>query len=86
MESHERLTEDAEAKLLEEAVQISYRKAGEEISLTDEVSKQTVKNKLHKLTFPQQKEKKPEKKAVEYLYIDADEDHVSCSSKRRRGI
>lgn len=39
IESHERLTEDAEAKLLEEAVQTSYRKAGEETSLTDQVSK-----------------------------------------------
>ena len=85
VESHERLTEDAEAKLLEEAVQTSYRKAGEEISLTDQVSKQTVKNKLHKLTFPQQKEEKPEKKAVEFLYIDADEDHVSLQFKEKKG-
>ena len=84
IESHERLTEDAEAKLLEEAVQTSYRKAGEETSLTDQVSKQTVKNKLHKLTFPQQKETKPEKKAVEYLYIDA-EDHVSLQFKEKKG-
>ncbi len=85
IESHERLTEDAEAKLLEEAVQTSYRKAGEETSLTDQVSKQTVKNKLHKLTFPQQKETKPEKKVVEYLYIDADEDHVSLQFKEKKG-
>ena len=85
IESHERLTEDAEAKLLEEAVQTSYRKAGEETSLTDHVSKQTVKNKLHKLTFPQQKETKPEKKVVEYLYIDADEDHVSLQFKKKKG-
>ena len=49
------------------------------------MSKQTVKNKLHKLTFPQQKETKPEKKAVEYLYIDADEDHVSLLFKEKKG-
>ena len=85
IESHERLTEDAEAKLLEEAVQTSYRKAGGETSLTDQVSKQTVKNKLHKLTFPQKEEDKPEKKVVEYLYIDADEDHVSLQFKERKG-
>lgn len=85
IESHERLTEDAEAKLLEEAVQTSYRKAGEETSLTDHVSKQTVKNKLHRLTFPQQKDTKPEKKVVEYLYIDADEDHVSLQFKEKKG-
>ncbi|MCB6414962.1 ISLre2 family transposase [Faecalimonas umbilicata] len=85
IESHERLTEDAEAKLLEEAVQASYRKAGEETSLTDHVSKQTVKNKLHKLTFPQQKEEKAEKKVVDYLYIDADEDHVSLQFNEKKG-
>lgn len=85
IESHERLKEDAEAKLLEEAVQTSYRKAGEETSLTDQVSKQTVKNKLHRLTFPQLEETKPEKKAVEFLYIDADEDHVSLQFKEKKG-
>ena len=85
IESHERLTEDAEAKLLEEAVQTSYRKAGAETSMTDQVSKQTVKNKLHKLTFLQQKEEKPEKKAVDFLYIDADEDHVSLQFKEKKG-
>ena len=45
----ERITEDAEAKLLEEAVQSSYRRGGEEVSLTSEVSKQTVMNKIHAL-------------------------------------
>ena len=48
----ERITEDAEAKLLEEAVQSSYRRGGEEVSLTSEVSKQTVMNKIHALNFP----------------------------------
>ena len=70
IESHERLTED---------------EAGEETSLTDQVSKQTVKNKLHNLTFPQQREEKPEKKAVELLYIDADEDHVPLQFKEKKG-
>ena len=85
IESHERLTEDVEAKLLEEVVQTSYRKAGGETSLTGQVSKQTVKNKLHKLTFPQQKEEKSEKKAAEYLYIDADEDQVPLQFKEKKG-
>lgn len=52
MESHEQLTEDTEAKLLEDAVQTSYRKAGKETSLTVLMSKQTVKNKLYKLVNP----------------------------------
>lgn len=82
---NERLTEDAEARLLEEAVQTSYRRGGEEVSLGAEVSKQTVKNKLHQLEFPKGTEKPKEKKVVEYLYIDADEDHVSLQYKERKG-
>lgn len=73
---HERMTEDAEAKMLEEAVQTSYRKAGKESSLMSEVSKQTVMNKLHVLRFPEY-EHKGKKKVVENLYIDADEDHIA---------
>ncbi len=61
LEPNERFTEDAEAKLLEEAVLTSYRRGGEECSLTSEVSKQTVKNKIHQLEFPKN-EKKPKKK------------------------
>ena len=76
LKRNERLTEDAKARLLQEAVQTSYRRGGEEVSLTSEVSKQTVKNKIHSLKFPKQ-EKTETKKEVEYLYIEADEDHVS---------
>lgn len=85
LDEHERMTEDAEANLLEEAVQTSYRRGGEEVSLTAEVSKQTVKNKLHELTFPKNEEALKEKKAVEYLYIDADEDHVSLQFREKKG-
>lgn len=82
--SHQRITEDAEAKMLEEAVQTSYRRGGEEASLTTDVSRQTVKNKIHQLEFPQMEEPE-EKKKVEYLYIDADEDHVSLQFRERKG-
>ncbi len=84
LEPHERFTEDAEARMLLEAVQTSYRKAGEETSLMSDVSKETVMNKLHALEFPE--EPKPaEKKVVDYLYIDADEDHVSLQYKEKKG-
>ena len=81
----ERITEDAEAKLLEEAVQSSYRRGGEEVSLTSEVSKQTVMNKIHALNFPKNEEKPEHKKVVDYLYIDADEDHVSLQFREKKG-
>ena len=69
IEEHERMTEDTEAKMFEEAVQTSYRKAGAQASLGDSVSKQTVKNKIHKLEFNYTYEEKAEKKQVDYLYI-----------------
>ncbi|MCD7723988.1 MAG: ISLre2 family transposase [Clostridiales bacterium] len=85
LEPHEQMTEDAEAKMLEEAVQTSYRKAGEETSLSESnVSKETVMNKLHALKFPEAP-KPAEKKVVDYLYIDADEDHVALQFKEKKG-
>ena len=82
---NEMLTEDAEAKLLEEAVQTSYRRGGENASLTAEVGKQTVKNKIHGLEFPKNEEKPERKKAVDYLCIDADEDHISLQFREKKG-
>lgn len=84
LEKHERMTEDAEAKMFEEAVRTSYRRGGEESSLMTQVSKQTVKNKIHKLEFPVNTEK-PQKKVVDYLYIDADEDHISLQFREKKG-
>ena len=82
---HERMTEDAQALLFQEAVQTSYRRGGESCSLTAEVSRQTVKNKIHQLEFPPEKESPFRKKEVEYLYIDADEDHISLQFRKEKG-
>ena len=82
---HERMTEDAQALLFQEAVQTSYRRGGEGCSLTAEVSRQTVKNKIHQLEFPPEKESPFRKKEVEYLYIDADEDHISLQFRKEKG-
>lgn len=85
MESHERLTEDAEAKMLEEAVDTSYQKAGRRTSVCANVSKQTVKNKIHALKFREEPSVRAEKKKVDFLYIDADEDHVSLQFQNQKG-
>ena len=83
--SHQRMTGDAKERLLTEAVQTSYRKAGEETCLNEEwVSKQTVKNVIHSLDFPEAEPPK-EKKAVDYLYIDADEDHIALQFQKEKG-
>ena len=84
-EKHERISEDALAKMLKEAVQTSYRRGGEATSLTTDVKKQTVKNKIHELEFPRNEEKPEKKKEVDYLYIEADEDHSSLQFREKRG-
>ncbi len=83
--SHQRMTEDAKERLLTEAAQTSYRKAGEETCLNEEwVSKQTVKNMIHHLDFPEAEAPK-EKRDVDYLYIDADEDHIALQFQKEKG-
>lgn len=82
---HVRMTEDAEAKILEEAVRSSYRKGGENAAITEDmVSKETVMAKIHALRFPRA-EAQPEKKALKYLYRDADEDHVALQYLEKKG-
>lgn len=83
--SNQRMTDDAVANMLKEAVQTSYRRGGEECSLMSEITKQSVKNKLHDLEFPKVDKKLKEKKRVEYLYIEADEDHVSLQFHSHKG-
>ena len=86
IEKHARMTEDAEAELLKETVLTSYQKGGISVCISDEfVSKETVKNKIHALEFPENKEVLEEKKVVDYLYIDADEDHVSLQFHEKKG-
>lgn len=85
LEKHACMTADAETRILEEAVENSYRKEGKWASIgMESVSKQTVMNKIHQLNLPEVMAAK-EKKAVPYLYIDADEDHVSLQYLEKKG-
>ncbi len=62
LEKHERITEDALARMLKESVQTSYRRGGEETSLTTDVKKTDCKKiRSMRLNFLKNKEK-PEKK------------------------
>ena len=84
LEHHTRITEDAEARILQEASESSYRKGGANASINgDSISKEAVMNKLHKLEFP--KVKAEEKKELKTIYIDADEDHVSLQYLEHKG-
>lgn len=84
-ERGERLTEDAVARIYEEAAESSYRKGGMNASISGvEVSKETVMDKLHTLRFPPV-ETPEEKRQVKTLYIDADEDHVALQYLDKKG-
>lgn len=82
--AHERLTEDALTRMLLEAAHAPYWKAGEAACFLDTLSRQTVGNHLHDLDFPPE-EVAEEKRKVEVLYIDADEDHVALQYQKTKG-
>lgn len=77
LDSHERFSEGAETELLQEAVKSSYAKAAKILPTESEVSKTTVMNKVHQIADEIPLEEREERKKCEYLYIEADEDHIS---------
>lgn len=82
---HQRLTEAAEVRLLNEAVQTSYRRAGNESSILEQISKEAVKDYLHGLEFPVDEPRTGEKRVVKTLFIEADEDHCPLQFRQTRG-
>lgn len=84
-EENQRLAEDAMVKVYEEAVQTSYRRGGESVNESDSISKTAVKELLHKTKFPEIIPEVSEKKKVDYLYIDADEDHYALQFQEKKG-
>ena len=84
-EKHTRITEDAIARIMEEASESSYRKGGRNASITGaDITKETVMNKIHSLQFPPISACDT-KKTVSKLFIDADEDHVSLQYLEKKG-
>ncbi len=77
LEKRERMLPNVKERLIDEAKETSYKRAGEKASYGTEISKQTVKNEINKLDFKAEiAEEKENKKKVKKLYIIADEDHV----------
>lgn len=77
--NRERFTPVAEAKVLNEAEVHSYQHAADSIQTKGQtITKTTVMNKVHSIEkeLPPMEEAPVEKKACEYLYIEADEDHI----------
>lgn len=85
IEPHARMTEDVVINIVKEAIDSSYHKGGRCASITDSVSKETVKKILHGLEVELPAKPIEKKKQVKKLYINADEDHVSAQFWTKRG-
>ena len=75
----ERFTARAEAKVLNEAEAYSYQHAADSIRTNGQaITKTAVMNKVHAIEedIPEMEETPEEKKCCEFLYIEADEDHI----------
>ena len=84
IDPNQTMTEDVMANVYKEAVQTSYRKAGEAAS-PEGITKGAVKDLLHAIKFPPNFRIPMVKKVVDYLYIDADEDHYHLQFQNKKG-
>src|SRR5574344_491388 len=62
LEPRERMLANVKERILDEARETSYKRAGEKASYGTEISKQTVKNEINKLKFKEETEKQKENK------------------------
>lgn len=81
---HDRVSADVVINAIDEAIDSSYRKAGEEAAYMDKISKQAVMNKVHQIDIQDAPIKVQEKRELRVLYIEADEDHVALQEKGKR--
>jgi len=85
LDKRQRLSKTVTVKLVETAGQVSYAKSSMNVT-EGELSRQTVKNKIHSLNLEALKTKVPKKRGVEVLHIDADEDHASLQNGRSTNL
>lgn len=79
IEPHERCDMNVKAKMVENAIDMSYEKSSRVFE--SKMSKQTVLNSIREIENDRLVLKVPtEKSRVEVLYVDADEDHVSLQN------
>ena len=86
-EPHTRLSDGTKACIVEAAAQTSYEKAGESACVgEDRVSRETVMRQVRSIEVPSQRQEEvDEKRKVKYLYVEADEDHISLQYKEKKG-
>jgi hypothetical protein len=86
--SHMRKTRNLTARMINEAVETSYRKGGEHASEMATFSNQSVMNAIRDIGPIENEaaEVKPVNKDAKILYIEADEDHVALQDKNKKRI
>jgi peroxiredoxin len=77
LSKNEKFTEEAEVVLLTEALKTSYKEATLVLPSKQQITKTTVMNKVHQIAEDVPYKEPEEKKQVEYLFIEADEDHIA---------
>lgn len=77
LSKNERFTEKAEVTMLTEALKTSYQEATRALPSKQKITKTTVMNKVHQLAEEVPYEAPEEKKKIDYLFIEADEDHIA---------
>lgn len=77
LDKHERFTEEAEVMLLTEALKTSYSEAARVLPSKQRITKTTVMNKVHRLAEEIPCVEPEEIKKAEYLFVEADEDHIA---------
>jgi hypothetical protein len=78
---HDRVSSDVVINATEEAIESSYKKGGVNATFVGEITKQSVMNKIHSVEVKQPDVVVNEKKDINILYIEADEDHVALQGK-----
>ena len=77
LDKNERFTEEAEVMMLTEALKTSYAEAARSIPSKQKITKTTVMNKVHNISEAMPEEEPAEQRHNKYLFIEADEDHIS---------
>lgn len=78
---HARIDEEVYAELTEASSNLSYRKAGKSIGEV-EISRQTAMNSVRSIEKLKLEKLAGEKKTIEVLYVEADEDHIALKGYR----
>ncbi len=88
IDKYERVDLDLRGDILDLSTMLSYEKSTQELKREGancNISRQTVMNTIRKTDNLQTYEKPQEKKKVEVLYIEADEDHIHLQGNKKSG-